>query len=333
MGATGQMVFAYTWQLGGGFSASLSAEDGGASAAGAGGANSRSRSKITVDLDQNPFALGAVVTDNGSYAMPDLVGNVRVDQAWGSAMLKAALHQNRGGYYNAFPLGGAGIGTCTGNPDTTNCGHPEDKIGWAVGAGFAWNNVWAPGSSISAEAHYGQGAVGYTMRGFSWRMWGDGRSIGLGNITDSVFRNGTGLELTESWSVLAAAEHRWNPQWRTSIYGGYVEVNYSGTAEDMICGRGAFGPGFVGAAGQRLAGIVVANCSPDTSFWAVGSRTQWNPHPFLDIGLDVNFHRHNTAHAGLAVTAADGARPAGPVVVEDQDIWTAMFRVQYNMLP
>ncbi len=38
----------------------------------------------------------------------------------------------------------------------------------------------------------------------SWRMWGDGRSIGLGHGTDSVFRNGTELELTEAWSIVAA---------------------------------------------------------------------------------------------------------------------------------
>jgi Porin subfamily len=330
MGATGQQVFAYTFQLGGGFSASISAEDGGAAAAGNAGTNSRARGKFTADLDAGPFGLGALTVDNGGYVMPDIVGNVRVDQAWGSAMIKAALHENRGGYYSGFPVG-AGVSCVGGTANTTQCGHPDEEIGWAVGAGLALNIPGAPGSSVSVEGAYARGAAGYVARAGAshWRMWGDGRSIGLGHGTDSVFRNGTDLELTESWSIVAAGEWRWNPQWRTSVYGGYVEHNYNGTATDMICSRGAF----AGTA-SAFAGISVANCSPDTNFWMVGSRTQWNPHPFLDIGLDVSYHRHNTAHAGPAQTLAnDGARASGRVFVEDQDFWTAMFRVQYNMLP
>jgi hypothetical protein len=97
----------------------------------------------------------------------------------------------------------------------------------------------------------------------------------------------------------------------------------------MICRRGAF----AGTA-SPFVGISVANCSPDHSFWAVGTRTQWNPHPFLDIALDVSYHRLNTAHAGFgATTAPDGARPSGPIVIEDQEAVSVQFRVQYNMLP
>ena len=328
MGATGQQVFAYTWQFGGGFSASLSAEDGGAAAAGNAGNNSRARGKFTSDLDAGPYGLGALTVDNGSYAMPDIVGNVRVDQSWGSAMLKGALHQNRGGYYSGFPVG-AGVSCTGGTANTTQCGHPDDEIGWAVGAGIALNIPGLPGDSISVEGAYGKGAIGYVSRSSNWRMWGDGRELGIGHANDSVFRNGTDLELVESWSIVAAAEHRWNPQWRTSVYGGYVAVNFGGEAEDMICSRGAF----AGTA-SPFVNLSVANCSPDNNFWMVGTRTQWNPHPFLDIGLDVSYHRHNTAHEGAGQTLAnDGARASGRVTIEDQDFWTAMFRVQYNMLP
>jgi hypothetical protein len=98
MNSTGQQVFAYTWRLGGGFSASLSTEDGGANAAGANAISSRHRGKITVDLDAAPMSESALTVDNGSYAMPDIVGNVRLDQPWGGAMIKGALHQNRGGH-------------------------------------------------------------------------------------------------------------------------------------------------------------------------------------------------------------------------------------------
>ena len=58
-------------------------------------------------------------------------------------------------------------------------------------------------------------------------------------MTDAVYNGvsvGTGaaaatsLELTTAWNVNAAYEHFWSPRWRTSLYGGYAQVSYGGTA-------------------------------------------------------------------------------------------------------
>ena len=75
-------------------------------------------------------------------------------------------------------------------------------------------------------------------------------------------------------------------------------------------------------------------CSPDFSWWQVGSRTQWNPHPDLDIGVDVTWTHLNTAYKGNSpgIVAANGARPAANTI-DDQDILSVMFRVQRNFLP
>lgn len=59
------------------------------------------RGKVTVDLDSSSFGLGTLTLDNGSYAMPDIVANIRVNQAWGRR--RGASHQNRGGYYSFIP--------------------------------------------------------------------------------------------------------------------------------------------------------------------------------------------------------------------------------------
>ena len=75
-----------------------------------------------------------------------------------------------------------------------------------------------------------------------------------------------------------------------------------------------------------------ATCNPNSSWWQIGSRTQWNPHPDLDIGLDVLYTRLNTAFNGAAITAASGAQPSGGTV-SDQDVVSVMFRVQRNFLP
>ena len=54
------------------------------------------------------------------------------------------------------------------------------------------------------------------------------------------------------------------------------------------------------------------SCSPDFSFYQVGSRTQFNPHPLMDIGLDVFYTKLNTAYKGTLarIFPANGARPA-----------------------
>ena len=52
----------------------------------------------------------------------------------------------------------------------------------------------------------------------------------------------------------------------------------------------------------------------------------------LDIGLQVMYTRLNTAFKGNAVVVANGSRP--PVGrLDDQDVWSAMFRWQRNFYP
>jgi len=337
MGATGQMVLGYTFQFGNGLSASLAIEDGGASAAGAGGNNSRARGKSTIDLNTAgnflSVSAGSTTTDNGAYAMPDIVANVRVDQAWGSAQIMGALHQNRGGYYGVVAPGGCPVGATV---NTTQCSYPGDSIGWAVGAGVVFNNVFGlQGDSISAQINYGEGAAGYVQRGTgAYRIWGSGNNLGIGSAVDSVFgctaTGCSGLEMTQSWGVTVGGEHRWNPQWRTSVYGGYVEHNYNANATALICN----------IAPATVSGITLtsanpaAQCNPDFSMWNIGTRTQWNPHPYLDIGVDVMYYHLNTASAGLATyTAGTTARPTSAVSIEDQNILSVFGRIQYNFLP
>ena len=107
--------------------------------------------------------------------------------------------------------------------------------------------------------------------------------------------------------------------------GGYVEFDYGSAATAMMC------PGGGVALGTALTGV--SNCSPNFSFWEVGSRTQWNPHPDLDIGVDVFWTHLNTAFAGTAVLAANGARPGGVYAIQDQDVLSVLFRIQRNFLP
>ena len=57
--------------------------------------------------------------------MPDIIANLRVDQAWGFAGISASLHDASGAYY--------------ATPKTVNNGHPADKYGWALAGGTKFN--------------------------------------------------------------------------------------------------------------------------------------------------------------------------------------------------
>jgi hypothetical protein len=61
-------------------------------------------------------------------------------------------------------------------------------------------------------------------------------------------------------------------------------------------------------------------------------RTQWNPTPQLDIGLEVLYSQRNTAFKGLGTVAATGSRPAVGIL-DDQGVWSAMVRWQRNFFP
>ena len=117
----------------------------------------------------------------------------------------------------------------------------------------------------------------------------------------------------------------WSPALKTSVYGGYVNVDYNGTANGMICAQT---PAVHANAAAIAAG---AACNPDYSFWQVGSRTQWSPWKGqLNIGVDVFYTKINTAFSGL-IAPGVGPRPA--TVLADEDILGVAFRVQRNFYP
>jgi hypothetical protein len=324
---------AYTAQFGNGITASLSLEDNGQA--------SNGRGHLVANMSMAEFGLGTTAFDNKGQQAPDVVGALRIEQAWGYAQVSAALHDASGGYY-----GGTNV--------TTN-GHPSDTYGFALTGGFTLNDILGfKGDTFGLQACYAEGAAGYCTRAIgSWQMYGSGNNAGFGWITDGVYDNvgvaagGSDVELTTVWGINGYVQHLWTPKWRTSLYGGYTEVDYNGTATNIInqhLPTPPVGPAVVcngiPVPGAVTPPLTIASggggnaCSPDFSFWQIGTRTQWNPHPDLDIGVDVQWTHLNTAYKGANVTLpANGARPAGPYAIDDQDLVSVMFRIQRNFLP
>jgi Porin subfamily len=317
-GGAGWPVAAYTAQFGNGFSGTISIENRRLSQVigqGAGGAA----------LVAGAFAPGAGLgAGYGGFQSPDIVGNLRVDQAWGSAQLMAAGHQVNALYYGS---------AVTGLP-----GHAGDQWGWAVGAGIKLNApMIGHGDNFEAAIQYAEGATGYVfspqISDFNWYAR-SGTTAGYGILSDAVYGgtvlggNNTGLNLTTAWGVNAAYEHHWNDQWQTSVYGGYADISYNAQANAIMCSIEGGGNG----AGVGTAAVATAGCNNDWNVWWIGSRTQWNVTKDFYMGVDVLYSSLQSA------STFNGALPASQVVdanntVADQNAWSFEFRVHKDFYP
>jgi hypothetical protein len=283
----------------------------------------------------------------GGFQVPDIVANLRVDQAWGSAQIMGALHQVNAGYYSGL-VGTGGL---------ENSGHPGDEWGWAIGGGLRLNTPYfGQGDYFQTQVNYTQGALRYLFQNsaFNWYQQ-HGASAAFGLMSDGVYggsgaanfplATATGVELTTGWEVNASYEHFWNPRWRTSLYGGYAQVSYNGLANAMLCSQMGFGGGGIGTEAVAQAG-----CDNDWNTWWLGSRTQWNVTKDFYIGLDVMYQKLSsmTTPGGLLPAGGQNALGVAPTTtvcnilntvangrctISDEDNWSIRFRVHRDFYP
>jgi hypothetical protein len=327
-GDPGWMVMGYTAQFGGGLSASIAAEERrltqqiniSATIPGAGAG--------TIAPGGFNTAVAGVTANAGAYGgfqSPDWVGNLRVDQTWGSAQLMAALHEVNSQYYGT----------------TVSSGHPSDAWGFAVGGGakFFVPAIGA-GDYFQAQVNYTQGALRYVF--FTPNTnWGKvaGFNEAYGVMSDGIYGgtiaagNNTSVQLTTAWGVNAAYEHFWNKQWKTSAYGGYAAVTYNSNANAMLCSIEGSG----GATGSIPAGNLTATngCDNNWSTWWVGTRTQWNVSPDTYLAVDVLYSKQKTAtfNANTGSLGNMAIANSGALFSADVDNWAARFRVHKDFYP
>ncbi len=312
-GDGGWMVGGYTAQFGNGLSATLAAE-------------MRRMTQIsTASGTATPGAFLAIPFAGvyGGFQAPDIVGNLRADQAWGSAQIMGALHQVNATYYS----GALGF-------QLPANGHPDDKWGFVIGAGMKLNApMIGQGDFFQAQVNYTQGALRYIFQTPN-SNWGkvNGASEGFGVLSDAVYNgnlaaaNASALELTTAWNVNAAYEHFWNPRWKTSLYGGYAAVSYSDRGNSITCVSQSAGTGLGTTA------VAAPGCDNDWLTWWIGSRTQWNVTKDFYMGLDVMYSKLSSASLpGGAVTQFMSIGSA--TTVSDVDNWQFRFRVHRDFYP
>ena len=330
----GQNLWAYTVQFGSGLSYTLSLED------------PSSRRFATVDTTCSDFfGNSSPLQDNGfgingapcsasptafGFRVPDIVTNLRIVEAWGYAGVSAAIHDVSGAYYQAT--------------NNVNNGHPADKYGWAFSVSGMLN--LSDDDIVGINVVWARGATGYSTNSDWWQLYSNSSRRAMGWATDAVFSTGTDVDLTESWSVNAAYQHSWGQsgsfggKWRTSVYGGFVNISYGENATRLINQRFAVGsfcnPSGASTSLSTFAPLAGNSCSPDFNFYQIGSRTEFNPQPLMDIGLDIIYTKINSAYNGPVNWMANGSRPActnnAPLDCrfENRGIWSAFIRWQRN---
>ena len=275
---TGIPQLAYTASFGNGFSATISAET------------------------PRPYRFAGIYDGNDSigvpgitgYAnsiagqqIPDFVGNLRLDQAWGSLHFAGAVHHVSASYNGL-------AGTATGE----NTGHPDDKFGYALIAGIEIKNLpTGVGDSIKADFTYANGASRYVFGGTSNSSgtgFGifNGNGAAFGQYMDAVFASPGGavpaadLQLSTDFGARIFFEHYWNPAWRTSLYGVYARHENTGTGNAILLQRynATFAGGITGDA--------------NFSLYQVGSRTAWTPVKNLTFAAEVQYTQLETGLSG-----------------------------------
>lgn len=321
--ATGIPQLAYTWQFGNGVSGTLSLES----------ADPYRNAGIvnTSFAFIGPFgsATSGYGTTSNSFLgnaelgnhVPDIVGNLRVDQAWGSLHFAAAAHEIHGTYYTSTDSGS---------------GHPSSTWGYALTGAFELKNLpTGAADSLKVEASFANGAAKYVFGG-TVDTNGAGRfakigdnGIAFGYVLDGVYAgtnaaNGSSIAKSTAWDVSGYYEHYWNPAWRTSVFGSYSQISYGSTGDALLSA----------AANGTLLGTGSFN-GTNTGDWKfsiaqVGTRTAWTPVKNLTLSAEFIYSRLHTNLNGTWTTtgtSVPGVASGTAYQIKDQNLYNGAVQI------
>ncbi|KMO31588.1 porin [Methylobacterium variabile] len=351
-------LLAYTATFGQGFSATISVEDpifrktplfgnGSATVANAQyqvfGAGAGNYTPVIATIGGVP--VGEAFYDVAQRSrMPDFVGALRYDAAWGSAQLSAAVHELNTGNAIGPIVALPGVATTAG----AVAPRPTTEYGWAVQGGVKINLPFiAAGDSLYLQGSYGEGATMYTGYNRYNGAYAPSGNVAAGSsfnnfYSDAVIDPLTGkMELSTSWTVVGAYLHYWTPQWRSAIIGSYGEQSFGRTSRTNLAAASTLvGGALIGNPASPL--FAFSNVLRDTNQIVAGASLIWSPVKDLDIGVEGLYARQGLKNgrvvdankavgtavavnaAGLPVTAAGVVLPT----VNSTDSFQVRMRVQ-----
>ncbi len=259
----------------------------------------------------------------GGNHVPDVVANLRLDQAWGTLHGAAAFHEVAPGFY--------------GSNEST--GHAGETYGYAFSGAIELKNLpTGAGDSLKLEASFAKGAAKYVFGGTTDTSGGgryakfDGSSLGFGYVLDGVFGTGGSIQQSTAWEVTAFYEHYWSPQWRTSLFGNYSHIAYGDGGNALLFA--AFGSTTRGlgtssatAPSGTSAGTLNATGNFDLGLAQVGTRTAWTPVQNLTLSGEFLYSRLDQNLNGTYTGNVSG-KPAGTTyVLKDQNVYSGSVQV------
>jgi Porin subfamily len=275
----------------------------------------------------------------GGFVAPDLVGNIRIDQAWGLFQISGALHDVNASYN---VLGAGGVAAGGGSTALTNSvlsGHPESKLGGAVMVALQIKNIpTGAGDDIKFDATWSKGdtkqvistsgaSPNFIMLGGVPGQFGPNNSIAFGPTTDGVFLpvafGGDGsIHLTEAYGIRGAFNHNWDPYWSSSLFGGMGWVRYDDTARANYCAAIS-----VSIRGQGT----TYDCNPNYTISMLGAVTRWTPVKNLTFSAEAIWTHLSTGFTGTGLAFSPGGpQPTQNWDFKAQDTVSLNVRVQRN---
>jgi hypothetical protein len=325
--ATGILQLAYTATFGNGVSGTISLEDSQPYRTAGVVNTSQSTLNLLVTAQPSSANLYGVGTFTGNSVagdhVPDVVGNLRLDQAWGDLHFGAAAHEVHGTYYGA-----AGASQISDN------GKPGSTYGYAFTGAFELKNLpTGAGDTFRAEATFAHGAAKYVFGGtldtvgagrFARTSGTDPGTIAIGYILDGIYSgtnaaNGTSISLSNAWSVDGWFEHYWNPQWRTSVFASYGHISYGAAGNTLLAALGVSGANALGT-------INVTGGNADLTEYQIGTKTSWMPVKDLTFSAEFIYSRISPNVQGTFTNTGfiSGANTAA------NNVWTLGGQNVYN---
>jgi hypothetical protein len=278
----GMKQLAYTATFGGGFSATIAIED------------------------RTDFGYAASTFKHSPLTGYHLVGNIRVDQSWGWAVLHGMVGNQSlredfatqniagGGFGNSIvpggPLGNIFVTTGANVP----LANSTSKTGFSIGGTVKINlPMIAAGDAVWFTANYADGLLGGLLSngGLSQLANASGRRL-LGGIqrTDNglVITSGGSLATgcsaafpctigsVKGFNVGAAFTHYWTPQWRSNFKASYVQLNPPTVNSNV-------------GQGVSAAGNTAAMTWGRGTAWEAAASIIYSPAKDFDIGFEVQY--------------------------------------------
>jgi hypothetical protein len=325
---TGVNNIQYTAQFGNGVSATIGLDD------------PESFNRTAIYNLSTP--LSAVGVGGNAYAgvnMPDVVGNVRIDQAWGLFQLSGAVYEVDASYNT---LAGATLtpaDTVGSTALSQLSGHPDTKYGGSVMAALQIKNIpTGAGDDIKFDATWAKGdtknvistsasSPNFLMLGGTKGQFGSNGSMAFGATTDGVYlpvaAGGDGsIHLTTAYGVRGAFNHNWDPYWSSSLFGGMGWVRYDSTAAAGYCAN------YYATIG--VANAATSTCNPNYTISMLGAVTRWTPVKNLTFSAETIWTHLTTGFTGFATFGAGAPTPTSTYSFKSQDTVSFNVRAQRN---